>query len=1210
MRDLVEESEGFGTLTERMGAAERELSWRISPIDNKGTKVALPDPLLAADMGLTTDEYRWLLGLLGEALQGVIQYPLAVEKLIDDFPLVFIAGLTGTALLNSSDSFWGEFRKLIGIRDSSRLESIVRRDLHRILQRKKLATFTTADLSGRDYVGTIELHSVLPNRYLSSVLSYLGDLHTRNLHFPDSDDCGHYAVNEFSHQARNHGIPVAVHNLATHIPARAADVISRIEEVRAYFSQSGVDPADFQGTHGLPEPLFTHLVHLVTSGGTPLKEEAAAADSSVELEQPYLSLDLEGMALRVVFPAIPRGLYREGELAPWMVHIDDEIVSVMPDFDWSTGGFESTSLVLDKPFSRLSLLLPDGTPAKLGLEINRQLPFLIFRWDGGLRANQSKLGIQDSLVLAQTRTVLDASMSINSLFSPEDLGPVRGWPGWSVRRAPADGLKSLTVKQGAHRITLSVDRKVEAQWVDKDATIPYLKGRDLQPVFSKSPQILIPSDQSLWSLEYFFVDSEGNRESFDYYEVEDDYRDTPFAIFDELDDPWVGRYEVVVRRGERIHMRRIFNMAEGLGAKLSFEQAVQRGRFRVPHMPEKKPGLSRAWIEFNSSPKVRIKHPLGLKALGPKHRTRSFSIASASEPAVYYLDVQVDAPRLQYLLPLREEATRWADSPVTVNVDELADNDEIQLKFPQQVLDVELRVVDFSSNGKFTSSEVIRLSRKGSSNVWSCPVSRLTAVLSTNSTFQVLASWNLITIEDYVREGMDKYERNAWFKIPSAQRPDPRQRATALLFSVSRKPLLSGIEIKKDLLHFRLGRHTDLPLVTWAWKLHDPAAPPVRINMTGTHGQLPTELVTDGPLIIDTREEEFLMTWEPEIPSSRSLLVGESELEPALDPLNQHRWLFTRDRELLPGEVQKVWDIRDRMHNVLAQSHNRAHPTLSQFDATTLEYLTASPRISLAELDNSEIPRVRQLEAFIRSGLAVENFSSIITAGDIHPTPWIGLIQEMNDLRVLQSSRADDPSTAAERTESEHYVRTVGGHELWEIFTGSSQGIPVVQEHVLSPAELTLVRKQDVSKLRDSLGFSAVGASFISADSRVAAQLVWMENRREFTSSSRIGELFGALQNWENLVDRLNDPELKKTARSLALLPEENHCATEDNWLFVPYISFVSSLLARAAAHRIIRPVKELHELRHTWAFCARHTPELAAFDLVAAEAAALNARP
>ncbi|NLA54845.1 MAG: hypothetical protein GX859_00885 [Corynebacterium humireducens] len=1196
-----------------MGAAERELSWRVSPIDNKGARVILPDPLLAADMGLTTDEYEWLIALLGEALRGVIQYPQAVEKLIDDFPLMFIAGLTGSALLNTSDSFWEDFRRRIGIPDSSRLESLIRRDLHRLLQRKKLATFSTADLSGRDYVGAIELHSMLPNRYLSSVLSFLDELHCRNVGFSSAEDCGRYAVSEFSHQARELGVPAAVHNLATHIPDRASDVFSRIEEIRAYFADPDTDPAEveFQDTNGLPEPMFSHLVSLITADETPPGETPTPSDSTATLEEPYLSLNLEEMELRIVFPAIPRGLFQEGDLPPWRVHLDDEIVSVTSEYDWSTGGFERTSLFVERPFSRLAVFLPDGSAGKLVLEMDRQVPALFFREDGGLRANQEKLGLQDSLVLAQTSTVLDASTTAGTAFAPEDLGPVRGWQGWSLRRVPSDGLRALTVKHGAHRRHLLVDRKVEAQWVDTGATIPYLKGRDLQPVFHRSPQILIPSDQSIWSLEYLHVDSEGNRESFDYYKVEDDYRDDPFDVFDELDEPWVGRYEIIVRRGAQIHMRRVFNMAEGLSAKLSFEQAVRRGTFRVPHMPDKKPGLSKALVEFSAPARMRIRHPLGSQALGNQHRTRSFPITSASDPDLYCLDVQVDAPRLQYLLPVRDEPARWTDSPVTINADDLADNDEIQLKFPQRVLDVELSVVPFSRNRRSINPEVIRLSRKGSSNVWSCPTSRLTAAISTNSTFQVIASWHLLSVEDYVREVMDKYERRAWFKTPASRRPDPRtgKKAVALLFSVSRKPLVTDAELKEDSLYLRLGRDTDLPLVTWAWQLHDPAAAPVRINMTGTRGQLPAELVDAGPLIVDTREEEFLMMWDPEIPSARSLLVGESVLQPAHDPTNQHRWLFTRDRELLPSEVQTVWDIRDRMHNVLAQSRNRAHPTLAQLDMTTLEYLTASPRISLAELDNSAIPRERQLEAFIRSGLAVEDFSSFITAGDIHPTPWIGLIQEMNDLRVLQGVRADDPSTAAERAESEHYVRTVGGHELWRIFSGSSQGIPVVQQHVLSKTELALVRNQDVGRLRESLGFSAVGSAFISGDSRVAAQLTWMENRREFSSTSRLEELFQALQRWENLIDHLNDPELKKTARSLALIAEENHRATEDSWLFVPYISFVFSLLSRAIAHRIIRPVQELHELRHTWASCARHAPELAAFDLVAAEAAALNAR-
>lgn len=280
---------------------------------------------------------------------------------------------------------------------------------------------------------------------------------------------------------------------------------------------------------------------------------------------------------------------------------------------------------------------------------------------------------------------------------------------------------------------------------------------------------------------------------------------------------------------------------------------------------------------------------------------------------------------------------------------------------------------------------------------------------------------------------------------------------------------------------------------------------------------------------------------------------------------------------------------------------------MAKFDRATLDYLVSDPRISLTELDNSGIPQDRQLEAFVRSGLVTSKFSHAVTAGDIHPNPWIGLIQEMNDLRTLRLWRTGDHSVAAERAESEHYVREVGGRELWKILTGATKGIPVVKKHALNPAEVAFVRAQGPELLREQLGVSAVGAAFISSDSRLAAQLDWLEKRREFTDNPRIEELFKVVQYWENLIDHLNDEKLKKTARSLAFVPEEQWSNAGDNWLFVPYISFVSSLLARSVAHGVIRPIAPLHETRHVWASIARLVPGLTSFDLVVAEATVLH---
>ena len=1206
VRDVVKESEGFGTLTGRLEAAERILSWRISTIDEKGENAVLPDPLLAADIGLTTEEYEWLLGLLGEALRSVAGYPQAMEKLIDDFPLVLIASLTGSAMLNTSDGFWEDFRRRLRIDEISPLEALVRSRLHRLLKRKKLTTFESADLSGRDYVGTIELHAIIPNRYLGNLLRFLDDAESRGTSFPTAEAFGDYAVGEFSVRGNELGAPPALQSLATHIPDRSTDVFARIHEIHSYYRAPSAEPLDpAEGTNGLPEPMFSHLTRLLTVGEEEAADPAEPLHDPVELEDPYLFLDLDVLELYLVFPGIPPGYFDEAHPPTWTVNLDDELVSVSPEFDWSSGGFQERRIRLDKPFSRLSATRPDGSELDFGNVFGKDNPVLFLREDGRVRANQTTLGRQDFLAITPSATVIAAHTVANTPFVYQELGPVSGWPDWVVRAIPARHLRTLTVKHRAERRDYAADRKVDAQWHDKGAVIKHLKGLDLQPVFCRSPRLTIPSDEAIWTLEYWHLAADNQRHSMGSYEVED--RDEPFEVFDELDDPWVGRYEVVVRRGGKVHLRRIFNMAEGLQIKLTFERSTERGRFRVPDAKGRAPGLSKTWVEFHSESEARLRLPNGSQKLGSQHRTRRFTIKSARNSDDYCLDVVVDAPRLQYLLPLRDEASRWADIPQTINFDDLTDNDEIQLKFPQSVMGVTLGLHSLARGGRPRAEETITLSRKGSSNVWFCPVSRLKSAMTRDAEFQILASWYLMSLEDHVQSALNTYDRKRWYKTPEKERQDPRSRATAFLFSVSKKPLVASGEIVEEQLTLNLGRASDLPLATWSWQLHAPTAPPVRIEMTGTSGVLPPELHGGGPLIVDTREEAFLMFWEPKIPSSHAILVDQPGLAPTLDPMNKHRWLFARDRDLLPGEVQTVWETRDRLHNVLARSENREHPTLARFDRATLDYLVSDPRISLTELDNSGIPQDRQLEAFIRSGLVTSKFSHAVTAGDIHPNPWIGLIQEMNDLRTLRLWRTGDHSVAAERAESEHYVREVGGRELWKILTGATKGIPVVKKHALNPAEVVFVRAQGPELLREQLGVSAVGAAFISSDSRLAAQLDWLEKRREFTDNPRIEELFKVVQYWENLIDHLNDEKLKKTARSLAFVPEEQWSNAGDNWLFVPYISFVSSLLARSVAHGVIRPIAPLHETRHVWASIARLVPGLTSFDLVVAEATVLH---
>lgn len=175
------------------------------------------------------------------------------------------------------------------------------------------------------------------------------------------------------------------------------------------------------------------------------------------------------------------------------------------------------------------------------------------------------------------------------------------------------------------------------------------------------------------------------------------------------------------------------------------------------------------------------------------------------------------------------------------------------------------------------------------------------------------------------------------------------------------------------------------------------------------------------------------------------------------------------------------------------------------------------------------------------------------------------------------------------------------------MFRGKSAGNKLARNLIPRDADLQFVRKNGTGQLQQALGIEAVGAEFISEESRLAAQIEWLENRRDLASDSRIGELFQLTSAKEHLIDRLDDPELKRTALDLMGIAESRR-DDGDNWLYVPYISFVQSLLARMVAHGVISPIYEMNSLKHAWANLAHRAPLLTGFDLVAAEAIVLHA--
>lgn len=1202
---------GTGTLGERLFAANAVLHEAISPIDNKGRAQVLPDPLLIADLQLSTDEYHWTVDLLGEALQSIINYPQRFSKLFNDYPMVVLSALVGATLLDRGESYWDRLWNRLQVRESSVFYDIIRKQLVAELRKKKLATFDGASLIGGDHVGTIQLHAGIISRDVELIAQAIEELEVQGQTFKDSGVFAQFVSSSLSNNEPSLNSSVSLRRLALHLPERAQDIFARLYEIHGWYRSldDKQDIDNFSGTHGLPEPAFSFLLKVLSG-----QQVSSQADTMIQppsdFPDPRVEIDLETLEVFLVFPKVTRE-QRAGHDAPvWTVNTDESSRKVEPSEDWSSGGFDELRVNLAKPFANLSVIKPGGERLSLVENLGGQQPALFLNQAGRQLKNQHQLRNQKVLALAPSEMFIRATTVNNRSFAPQDLGSPYGWSKWVLKQMHLDHVSTLTMSHRGHRTTVDIKKFSGPVW-SQDSTIPHLKGPDRLPVFDASPTVWIPRDSHTWTLHYAQLLPDGTTLPMDPYGVEDSLRRVHFPLFESVNDPWVGQFRVSILRDGRLLDQKVFNLAEGLKLKLDYEQPHEFGPFQIPmKTPQGSPTLRKVLIDFSSAPDSGLLHPTETQALRNPDENQPFTVASTEDPETYSLQVSVEPPKMTYRLPLRQEISVWSTGFKTFDFSEIAEGEDFQLRFPTAVHDVRITLAHAHSRKDVSKVHEISLSRTRS-NTWSVPVTRLLMAMDSDAEFSIVASWNALTAEEWVERKFSERDQKRWRRTSADMREDPRKPSVVTLFQVTKNPLVRATTLEGNQLTVELGRESSLPLKTWAWQIHRPLDPPVHIPMNGRTGTVPPELVDEGPLIVETREEEFLTFWEPESPSAQAVIADQpSLLELRLDVTNDHRWLFYYQtaQELLPQEIQVVWEARDKMHYVLGRKESRSIPSLLAFDEATSSHLLRDPRVSLNELDRSPIPHERQFEAFIRSGLHTRSFETEETSGDIHPVPWIGLIQELNDLHAIAQSNSLTDATREERLESERYVKQVGGINLWKIFKGHDLDSSIIRGPLPREAELKIVRESGTELIREMLDVTGAGAPLISEESRLIAQLEWLDNRRDITANMHLWNLYAVTKDKEHLIDRLDDPELKLIARDLCSIAEEQRRSEKENWLYAPYISFVQSLLARMMAHEVIFPIQELKHLNHAWATLARRIPLLTGFDLVCAEATVLSA--
>lgn len=1191
--------EGAGTHRERLQAADMIL-WESLRKVQKST----PEDreVLFTDIGLETADYTYLTDILATALRGITVRKEQATQVLRSYPLITLSTLVGTALLSCGDSFWESYATRLCFPGGESPGSLLRPVIPDLLRRMNLTNFEDNDLGGQQFVGTITLHAGIPNQDLPDLLKYIESIHLAGVPDGDAEAIGRQMQHELVNGA---AAPVSLSSLARVLPERAAEIFTRVYELQQYSAEHGGWPTDegaFEGTNGLPEPTFSRLASLFS--GEDITEDAddAVAPATVELPVPYLQINPDDLQFELVFPEH----HWSGRTCQWTVQSPEDSAAVAQAPNVSYGGFEERRVPLTSQFTTLQVTGPDGCTHELGIDNKR--PIILLRPNGHLRRDQENFkGVE---VMAAVHDGVTANVPNHNK------GAIAGWPSWSLRCFYVADAKSVDVRKGSFFKRYKANRETSPVWDDGEGVLRNLMGSDNRPVFASSPLLTLPMDAATWELAWTRTNADGSLLEFD---VDTDITPgEPTEIFPTIPgDPWVGHYTVELRKNNKSHDRRTFNMAERLSAKISFGSTHSKGEFQFLQQDKHKNVLSPAFIEFSAPAHSQLSYPRDVR----RHlSTRTYTIGSTTDPEAT-LSVAPQVPQIQYLLPKVDEMSQWVGAYQQVDADALSETEPFRLRFPVQVYDVTLIVIPVDERKKSAVGrpQTIALESAKRGREWSCSALALTTAMDADADYRVVVSWQPKTIKQFVEAKNDRWLRNEFYRN-KGKIDDPRPSAPiSQIFRVTKNPLITEASITGTRLALALGRRISDDLTVRAWQVTAPMEDAIEIPMSGTVGVLPDSLMDAGPLIIEARENNLDMLfngWASDIPSPKAIVVDQFEYQAPAAPLNPQRWMFdtTADRELLSNELQDVWTARDRFHAVLDTSDKHFNKRLGDFDVTTRAYLLRDPRASLTELNASGIPADRQVEAFVRSRLPLRSFSTAITAGDIHREPWIGLIQEMNDVRSLYlTNRVVGYDDDAELDESRNYVKTVGGHDLWMQFTGAGHGCAVTRDAALKHPALQLLRnnstEQFLSMIMPGTDLNDVPTGFISVDSRAATQAELVRHRSAVNMVWELPNMYQRAEQWAGIIlDTFEDPELRQTIAELTELPNSEIRRADDKWLCAPLVSFIFSFVARGIAHDIIRPLPEFATMIPQWALLTRHLPKLTAFDLVTAEAAALAA--
>lgn|GEM_PF-3818025 len=1173
------------TALERLKAAYSALSTALGklkyPLAGIGAREGASEDIILADLNLTTAGYESLISIVRDVLRQSSRKQ--AQKFLDEYHLVTLVALVGHALTSVDASFWDSLKVRLGIEDEGWFPSFIRENLLSWLSRRSLTTFAKVDFGGADYVSKIFLHSGISARDVVDLYEYIRSIDQQGIAFPSGEEFAKYAC-----QRDDDEWPEQLEHLILALPKRATGIFGCVYDLYTFArtEENWEDELEEGFTAGLPEPTYATVIELLAGRELQTFEET---DESIGGDEPYIELDIDNAIVMCVFPPVPVGSRTADVSYERSVTIDSDRLTVTQHRDYATSFFVETQIPIQRPVTHVALDSGGTIPV-----IPTDRPFLFFGVDGNVRRDQRNLRGSETIVLAPS------TITVNGAAAITQSADVQGWDSWKIFSLDLSS-GEFTITADGSSYTIVVNRSSHVRWNLDDIGLRHVLGPNHRPVATRIPAIAVPNDGATWSYQAELLTQE-EPENLGEYEIPADGEF--YDLLDPGTDPWIGRFLFTIFRDGKIQEKKEVHIAEGLEATLSYKSRPDL-KFRVLHNTSgsfDNVKLTGVFVQFSADRfKGLLEVPRDNNSIDGDEGPRQFTVKNRKYPE-YSLPVTVLAPTMSFQIPLESEMNKWHRDFVTLDSSDIDSYGTIRLRFPERVQkSPELVITSIDDRGgRGSLLKRLVLTSHNNGKEWYITGDRLVNMLDDDGDYIISAMWTELTpAQKYKR---DHPTRNLK-KVDLSKVTVPR--CHAVLAKLTRKPLLQSAKLYGNQVKLTLGRDVSRKLDVRVWSLFNPTADPVHLVVEGTEFTLPEETFTPNyPIIVEVEEQMHALSMfgatrnQEKAPSSKARVADPNEHNVYTGAKIPDKWMFLpAERPLLRGELQKVWHARARLSRVSDRnSHN-----LVDFHRASGIHLRTNPRESLDVLHTTSLEAHQQIAMLIATGLLLEDFSTNNTDGDLHTVPWVGLIEELNDLWTL--SKSDSEGTNGEYADSLSYIGRYGGPMLLSYLSGNKNASTWIQKTVDHIAAGPQHPNDQIQTFTQELSAAGIEQPLISVPTRLAGYVELLKSRNSITKIDHIRDMSDFLYEKEGLVFKHGDTSIRDAVSTLRRKAEKSGTL----WAHIPYISFVFTALARLQAHDLLRIIPNLELYLPELAAISSMVPTMVTSDLVFAEALAIN---